>query len=268
MQAVGSIRTMVASVECNGVAVPVRGGRASVSTTCDACHKTNCARLRKCTRCEAARYCSVACQRAAWPAHKHKCAPPRRTRALCARCGRVEEIACTGAIVAVGATKVPCGGCGRVSSGDPKVEAALLRALVRAKPDGPHAPLAHALVGKFAFDAMAVAGPDAYADVRAEALESLTRSADRGVAASAAALGQFHYREAMAAQKVEDARGPPPDGAPAASPAVAAALNLARDWYRRALGEAGPLRLTDAERDQVGSIPYVRAVIGTDRFKT
>jgi hypothetical protein len=49
---------------------------------CDKCseYKLNAGgervKLLRCTTCKIARYCSQACQRAAWPEHKKKCAPP------------------------------------------------------------------------------------------------------------------------------------------------------------------------------------------------
>ena len=259
----------------NGVAVPIRGGRKKaeppIEVRCVECRGICEGAVLRCSRCRRACYCSAACQRAAWPAHKKKCAAPRKTKGLCAACGRVDEIDGVGPIVAVGATRTPCGDCGRVASGDPAEEVRLLRALVEKAPSGPHAPLAYALVGKFAFDAAAGAKPGS-SEVGAferEAQTCLTRSADAGVGASAAALGQLHYREAMALQKAdEEKRGTtaPAEGG-ATAPGVAAALNVSRSWYMRALEGTGPYRLTDSERAEIADTPYVRAVVGAARFK-
>ena len=45
--------------------VPVRA--------CDACGAADAPELKRCARCRKVHYCSVACQRAAWPQHKRDC---------------------------------------------------------------------------------------------------------------------------------------------------------------------------------------------------
>ena len=42
---------------------------------CDGCGATDAAKLMKCSRCMAARFCGEACMRASWPAHKTVCTP-------------------------------------------------------------------------------------------------------------------------------------------------------------------------------------------------
>lgn len=48
---------------------------------CGNCGTTDAAKLKRCSRCLAARFCSAACQRAAWPAHKLVCVPPTQAAA-------------------------------------------------------------------------------------------------------------------------------------------------------------------------------------------
>ena len=135
-------------------------------------------------------------------------------------------------------------------------------------------PLATAIVGKCAFDEMTAAmklgvdcaEPEA---TRNRALQYLTKSANYGVAASAAALGQLYYRDAMARQKIDEetpAALVNDDGNAICSNAVVDALNLARNWFISAVQEKGDYRLTDEERAGVLAIPYVSSVIGTNRF--
>ena len=47
---------------------------------CAACQKTNC-KLSACSKCHAVRYCSTACQRAHWRAHKPACVTPKDVKA-------------------------------------------------------------------------------------------------------------------------------------------------------------------------------------------
>ena len=42
---------------------------------CDGCGTTDAAKLMRCSRCMAARFCGQACMRASWPAHKLVCTP-------------------------------------------------------------------------------------------------------------------------------------------------------------------------------------------------
>ena len=48
---------------------------------CDGCGAVDAPELKRCGRCRSARFCSVACQRAAWPAHKTVCVPVARATA-------------------------------------------------------------------------------------------------------------------------------------------------------------------------------------------
>jgi len=71
---------------CNALGRGVRLGRitkgwtgpAAESAECQVCGKRAGAtiRLSTCTRCKAAKYCSVLCQKKAWPAHKSVCIRP------------------------------------------------------------------------------------------------------------------------------------------------------------------------------------------------
>jgi hypothetical protein len=116
------------TVDIAGVQVPIRGLPENDSITkgpkkpppkkqvlfCGYCEQA-CRRVLRCSKCKSVAYCGTDCQRRAWPNHKKRCAPPRRTKSLCACCGALAEVANCDALVAVGAS-TPCRVCGRVES--------------------------------------------------------------------------------------------------------------------------------------------------------
>ena len=269
-----------------GTSVPVRGGRRKKTREelglapdvffCAGCAQP-CNYPKRCSRCKQVAYCTPECQRKAWPLHKRKCVPPRPTKTLCPYCGLVEESDQTGPVVAVGATRRDCRECGQRGSGDPAIDARLLEELVKRRPKGPHVSLACAVVGKNAADALrkfrddGLEPPEA---VKQRALDYLSRSAHLGVAASAAALGQVYYWEAVNRQKLDErgrehtptAPGAAPGAAPdfLASGAVIDLLSMARNWYQTALDEKGQYRFSEDERNNVLALPYVRSLLLTD----
>ena len=113
------------TVDIAGVQVPIRGLPENDAQTaakkpppqkqvlfCGYCEQA-CRRVLRCSKCKSVAYCGVDCQRKAWPNHKKRCAPPRRTKSLCACCGALSEVANCDALVAVGAS-TPCRVCGCV----------------------------------------------------------------------------------------------------------------------------------------------------------
>ena len=262
-----------ATVDIAGVQVPIRGlpendARSAPKKPppkkqvlfCGYCEQA-CRRVLRCSKCKSVAYCGVDCQRKAWPNHKKRCAPPRRTKSLCACCGALSEVANCDALVAVGAS-TPCRVCGGTGTGDPVQEHARLRDLLKRKPQGPHASLARALVGKYALDRYREK-PEREDDdpERLLALETLTLSARAGVAAAAAALGQLHYYDALDAQEAFDVLCKA-SGNEGVAPRIPDHLNLARGWYKEALESRGEYRLSDAERDRVLRLPHVQNIVG------
>lgn len=260
-----------ATVEIAGVQVPIRGNTSKTAAPktpapkavlfCASCAQA-CRKVLRCSKCKQVAYCSVACQRKAWPNHRKRCAPPRRTRSLCACCGALTEIDNCEALVAVGSS-TPCRTCGEKGTGDPAKEHGRLRALLAKKPEGPHAALARALVGKYALDRYREKLE--YRDDDPErllALEALTLSARGGVAAAAAALGQLHYYDALDAQAAFDVLCKASGNDLNAAPQIPDHLNLARGWYKVALESKGEYRLSDAERDRIARLPHVRNIVG------
>lgn len=53
---------------------------AHLQTHCSTCHRAT--RVSRCASCKAAHYCSPACQKDDWPAHKHECAALSRLRKM------------------------------------------------------------------------------------------------------------------------------------------------------------------------------------------
>ncbi|GJE89420.1 zinc finger MYND domain-containing protein [Phanerochaete sordida] len=62
-------------------------------TQCQHCwkHKTQGVTFKRCSACQIEVYCSAECQRAAWPAHKAKCALNARSRAAASSPGAVDK---------------------------------------------------------------------------------------------------------------------------------------------------------------------------------